>query len=45
VLRFNFFEGWPYKWEGPAFNAKGSEVEIETLEIAHEGLEIDAGGR
>ena len=41
MLRFNFFEGWPCKWEGPAFNAKGSEVAIETLEIAHEGLEID----
>ncbi len=45
MLRFNFFEGWPCKWEGPAFNAKGSEVAIETLEIAHEGLEIDGGGR
>ena len=41
MLRFNFREGWPCKWEGPAFNAKGSEVAIETLEIAHEGLEID----
>jgi phage tail-like protein len=45
MLRINFFEGWPCKWEGPALNAKTSEVAIETLEIAHEGLEIDGGGR
>jgi phage tail-like protein len=41
VLRWNFREGWPCKWEGPAFNAKSNEVAIETLEIAHEGLELD----
>ncbi len=45
MLRFNFFEGWPCKWEGPALNAKTSEVAIELLEIATEGLEIDGGGR
>jgi phage tail-like protein len=41
VARFRFREGWPSKWEGPRFNAKSSEVAIETLEIAHEGLEVD----
>ncbi len=40
MLRINFFGGWPCKWEGPALNAKTSEVAIETLEIAHEGLEL-----
>jgi phage tail-like protein len=40
ALRWNFREGWPSKWEGPALNAKTSEVAIETLEIAHEGLEL-----
>ena len=44
MLRINFFGGWPCKWEGLALNAKTSEVAIETLEIAHEGLEIDGGG-
>jgi len=39
--RFRFHAGWPAKWEGPALNAKSSEVAIETLEIAHEGLEIE----
>jgi phage tail-like protein len=40
ALRWNFREGWPSKWEGPALNAKTSEVAIETLEITHEGLEL-----
>ena len=38
-VRWNFRNGWPTKWTGPTFNAKASEVAIETLEIAHEGLE------
>jgi phage tail-like protein len=40
VARIEFFSGWPSKWEGPHFNAKSSEVAIETLEIAHEGLDL-----
>jgi phage tail-like protein len=40
ALRWNFREGWPSKWDGPALNGKTSEVAIETLEIAHEGLEL-----
>jgi phage tail-like protein len=41
VLRFVFRRGWPCKWDGPAFNAKNNEVAMETLEICHEGLEIE----
>lgn len=41
ALRFNFREGWPSKWEGPALNAKTNEVAIETLEICHEGLVLE----
>jgi phage tail-like protein len=41
VVRFGFRNGWPCKWEGPALNARGNDVAIETLEIAHEGLELD----
>src|SRR5262245_45476136 len=37
--RWNFFNGWPSKWTGPALNATSTEIAIETLEIAHEGLE------
>jgi phage tail-like protein len=38
-VRWNFVRGWPTKWDGPDFNAKGTDVAIETLEIAHEGVE------
>ncbi len=41
AIKWTFREGWPSKWEGPAFNAKTSEVAIETLEIACEGLEME----
>jgi phage tail-like protein len=40
VLRWNFHEGWPCKWQGPGLNAKNEEVAIELLEIAHERLEL-----
>ena len=41
VMRWNFRRGWPCKLTGPALKAKGNEIAIETLEICHEGLEID----
>src|SRR6266545_1147757 len=37
-MRWNFREGWQTRWSGPSFNATGSEIAIEQLEIAHEGL-------
>jgi phage tail-like protein len=39
VVRWQFRNGWICKWEGPTLNAKANEVAIETIEIAHEGLE------
>ena len=39
VARWNFFRAWPSKWDGPDLNAEGSDVAIETLELAHEGVE------
>ena len=38
VVRWNFVRAWPTKWEGPAFNAKGNDIAIDTLVLAHEGL-------
>jgi phage tail-like protein len=38
VARWNFVNAWPTKWEGPAFNATGNEVAVETLVLAHEGI-------
>jgi phage tail-like protein len=41
AIRWNFQSGWPRKLEGPTLNAKTSDVAIETLEIAHEGLAME----
>lgn len=38
-VRWNFVNAWPTKWEGPSFDAKANDVAIETLTIAHEGIE------
>lgn len=29
---------WPVKYTAPEFNAQSSEIAIETLEVAHEGM-------
>ncbi|MBN9419591.1 MAG: phage tail protein [Alphaproteobacteria bacterium 65-37] len=41
VMRWNFRRGWPCKYTGPGLNAANNEIAMETLEICHEGLEID----
>ena len=33
------FRAWPVKWEIAEFDAAKSELAIETLELAHEGIE------
>ena len=38
VARWNFVAAWPTEWEGPGFNATGSEIAVETLVLAHEGI-------
>ncbi len=38
-IRWNFVNAWPTKWTGPTLTAEGNDVAIETLELAHEGLE------
>jgi phage tail-like protein len=38
-IRWNFRSAWPVKWDPPDFNATANEVAIETLELAHEGVE------
>jgi phage tail-like protein len=37
-LRWNFRDAWPSAWVGPTFNATTSDVAIESVEIAHEGV-------
>ncbi|HOX26212.1 MAG TPA: phage tail protein [Candidatus Krumholzibacteria bacterium] len=41
VLRWRFRRGWPCRYAGPSLSAKTGEVAIETIEICHEGLELE----
>jgi phage tail-like protein len=38
-VRWNFFNAWPSKYDAPDFNAKGTDVSIDTLTISYERLE------
>ena len=40
---WKFRRGIPIKWSGPALNALQNNIAIESLEIAHEGLEMQLG--
>jgi phage tail-like protein len=44
VKRWNFFQALPCRWVGPRLEAAmGAEFALERIEIAHEGLVVDAG--
>lgn len=45
MAKWTFTRGWPAKWEISEFDASKSELAIETLEIAHEGLTWSAGSK
>jgi phage tail-like protein len=40
VCRWEFKNGYPVKWNGPEYDASKSDLAIESVEIAHEGLEM-----
>jgi len=40
VMAWKIHNAFPVKVEGPALKATGNEVAIESIEIAHEGLEL-----
>jgi phage tail-like protein len=40
VKRWNLIRAFPVKWVGPDLKASASEVAIESLELAHEGIQI-----
>jgi phage tail-like protein len=44
VLRWTARDAWPVKYDGPALNAKNSEVVLETLELAVDEIEVEAVG-
>src|SRR5208282_4776158 len=43
VKVWKFKRAIPMKWVGPSLNASQSNVAIESLEIAHEGLVLEVG--
>jgi phage tail-like protein len=40
VKRWNLIRPFPVKWVAPDLKAAGNEIAIETIEIAHEGIEL-----
>jgi phage tail-like protein len=43
VGTWRVLRAWPCRYESPTFDAQASDVAIETLELACEGIEIDSG--
>jgi len=43
VMTWKIQNAFPVKVEGPGLKASGNEVAIESIEIAHEGLELQNG--
>jgi phage tail-like protein len=41
VLAWNFVNAWPGKIEGPMLNAADNKVTIESLELHHEGVQLE----
>ena len=44
VLRWNLINAWPQEWYGAPLDAMSRELAIETLVLAHEGLQREASG-
>jgi phage tail-like protein len=40
AMTFKLTNAWPTKLTGPSFTAKGSEIAVEQLDLAHERLDI-----
>jgi phage tail-like protein len=43
VLRWNLVNAWPQEWYGAPLDAMSQELAIETLVLAHEGLQRESG--
>ena len=39
VAKYSFKRAWPCKFKGPALDSSKNELAIESLELAHEGME------
>ena len=42
-VTINFKEGFPCRWEGLKLDSRESKLSLESLEIAHKGIEISFG--
>lgn len=40
IYRWNFHDAYPVKWAGPNMRANAAELAVETLELAHNRLEL-----
>ena len=38
TFRWNFYEAYPIKWTGPQLSAMSSEIAVESIELAHNGI-------
>lgn len=45
LMRWDFLRAYPIKWVGPQLTSNGSNSAIETLELAHDGMQIDEGAK
>jgi phage tail-like protein len=43
VLRWNLINAWPQEWFGAPLDAMSQELAIESLVLAHEGLQRETG--
>ncbi|HET6211414.1 MAG TPA: phage tail protein [Micromonosporaceae bacterium] len=43
VLRWNLINAWPQEWYGAPLDAMSRELAIDTLILAHEGLQRETG--
>lgn len=41
TARWNFVKAYPVRWVGPILHGDASEVAIETLELAHAGIQTE----
>lgn len=42
VMIWLVIQAWPIKCEGPGLTATGDEIAIETIELVHEGIKVQA---
>ncbi len=44
MMEWQFRQAFPRKWVGPELNATQNSIAVETLELAHQGLEVRSNG-